>query len=133
MRYKNGYRLSIDDTAQFIRSELAEAIRKGPYSVNCLLAGFEGDQPRLYWLDYLGSVIETSKAAHGYAEFLVSSVMDTLQTAEMTEEEGLKVLEKCLVSMRQRFVMSQTSFTIKVVRKDGIRVIREAVKPPGAF
>jgi 20S proteasome subunit beta 4 len=100
MRYKNGYRLSIDDTAQFIRSELAEAIRKGPYSVNCLLAGFEGDQPRLYWLDYLGSVIETSKAAHGYAEFLVSSVMDTLQTAEMTEEEGLKVLEKCLVSMR---------------------------------
>jgi 20S proteasome subunit beta 4 len=51
-------------------------------------------------LDYLGSVIETSKAAHGYAEFLVSSVMDTLQTAEMTEEEGLKVLEKCLVSMR---------------------------------
>lgn len=29
--------------------------------------------------------------------------------------------------------MSQTSFTIKVVRKDGIRVIREAVKPPGAF
>ncbi len=100
MRYKNGYRLSTDDTAQFIRSELAEAIRKGPYSVNCLLAGFEGDQPKLYWLDYFGSVIETSKAAHGYAEFLVSSVMDTLQTAEMTEEEGLKVLEKCLVSMR---------------------------------
>jgi len=89
LSFKNGYKLSIDDTAQYIRSELAEAIRKGPYSVNCLLAGFEGDLPRLYWMDYLGSVIETSKAAHGYAEYLVSSVMDTLQTAEMTEEQGI--------------------------------------------
>ena len=48
--------------------------------VNCLLAGFEGDQPRLFWLDYLGSVIEVRKAAHGYAEYLVSSTMDTLET-----------------------------------------------------
>lgn len=79
MEYKNGYKLSIEDTANFVRNELAEAIRKGPYMVNCLLAGFEGDEPRLYWLDYLGSVVEVRKAAHGYAEFLTSSVMDTLE------------------------------------------------------
>ena len=29
--------------------------------------------------------------------------------------------------------MSQTSFTIKVIKKDGIRVVREAAKPKGAF
>ena len=80
MQYKNGYKLSIDDTANYIRHELAEAIRKGPYMVNCLLAGFEGDKPRLFWLDYLGSVIEVRKAAHGYAKYLVSSTMDTLET-----------------------------------------------------
>lgn len=78
MEYKNGYKLSIDDTANFIRYELAKAIREGPYMVNLLLAGFEGDKPRLFWLDYLGSLIEVRKAAHGYAEFLVSSTMDTL-------------------------------------------------------
>ena len=48
--------------------------------VNCLLAGFEGDEPRLYWHDYLGSVVELNKAAHGYAEYFVSSTMDTLET-----------------------------------------------------
>ena len=133
LRYKNGHKLSTEDTAQFVRSELAEAIRKGPYSVNCLLAGFEGDEPKLYWLDYLGSVIETSKAAHGYAEFLTSSVMDTLQTADLTEEQGLRVIDQCLRSMAERFVISQTSFTIKIVRKDGVRVVREAQKPQGAF
>lgn len=72
--------MSIDDTANFIRHELAEAIRKGPYEVNCLLAGFEGSEPRLYWLDYFGTVVELNKAAHGYAEFLTSSIMDTLET-----------------------------------------------------
>lgn len=79
MEYKNGRKLSIDDTANFIRHELAEALRKGPYQVNCLLAGFQGDSPRLYWLDYLGTVAELKKAAHGYAEYLVSSTMDTLE------------------------------------------------------
>lgn len=133
LQYKNGYKLSTDDTAQFIRSELAEAIRKGPYSVNCLLAGFEGDEPRLYWLDYLGSVIETSKAAHGYAEYLVSSVLDTLQTKDMTEKQGLETIEQCLNSMKERFVISQSSFTIKIVRKSGIEVVRHAVRPKGAF
>ena len=59
--------------------------------------------------------------------------MDTLQTNDLTEEEGLKTIEKCLNSMRDRFVISQSSFTIKIVRKDGIRVVREAVKPEGAF
>ena len=29
--------------------------------------------------------------------------------------------------------MSQTSFTIKVIKKDGVRVVREAAKPKGAF
>lgn len=133
LQYKNGYKLSTDDTAQFIRSEFAEAIRKGPYSVNCLLAGFEGDEPRLYWLDYLGSVIETSKAAHGYAEFLTSSVLDTLQTKDMTEEQGIEAINHCLNTMKDRFVISQSSFTIKIVRKDGIKILREAQRPKGAF
>ncbi len=31
-------------------------------------------------MDYLGSLVELNKAAHGYAEFLTSSVMDTLET-----------------------------------------------------
>lgn len=131
LEYKNGVKLSIDDTANFIRHELAEAIRKGPYSVNILLAGFEGDQPRLYWLDYLGSVVELKKAAHGYAEFLTSTVMDTLETKvlnlikqDMTEEEGISIMDRCLNSMKERFLLTQTSFTVKIIRKDGIKVIR---------
>lgn len=79
LEFKNGVKLDTERTANFVRHELAEALRKGPYQVNCILGGFDGDTPKLYWIDYLGSLVETEKAAHGYAEYFVYSTMDTLQ------------------------------------------------------
>ena len=48
-----------------IRETLAYGIRNGPYQVNCLLAGFDENGPQLYWVDYMGTSIKTSKGAHG--------------------------------------------------------------------
>ena len=92
----------------------------------------------MYWLDYLGSLVELKKAAHGYAEFLTSSVMDTLETKvflflikEINEEQGINMMDRCLNSMKERFIMSQTSFTVKIIRKDGIQTLRSAEVPKG--
>ena len=35
--------------------------------------------------------------------------------------------------MQDRFIMSQTSFTVKVITKNGIETIREAKKPQGVW
>lgn len=47
------------------RSELAYGIRNGPYMVNCLIAGFDQSHPQLYWVDYMGTLVKSVKAAHG--------------------------------------------------------------------
>jgi 20S proteasome subunit beta 4 len=41
-----------------MRTELAEALRRGPYQVNCLIGGFEHStgEAKLYWMDYLGTL-----------------------------------------------------------------------------
>lgn len=49
----------------------------------------------------------------------------------MTEDQGMKIIEQCLVTMRDRFVISQTSFVIKIIKKDGVRVLRDIKKPLG--
>ncbi len=49
----------------FHRSEVAEALRKGPYQANSLIAGYDEDGPALYWLDYLGTLQRVTKGAHG--------------------------------------------------------------------
>lgn len=40
-------------------------------------------------------------------------------------------MERCLNSMKERFVISQNSFTIKIIKKDGIKVIRAPEIPRG--
>lgn len=42
------------------------------------------------------------------------------------------MMDCCLHSMNERFVMSQRSFSVKVITKDGIKVIREPKVPEGA-
>jgi 20S proteasome alpha/beta subunit len=49
----------------------------------------------------------------------------------MTEEQAINVVERCLNSMKERFIMSQTSFTIKIIKKDGIKVLRAPEIPKG--
>lgn len=41
-------------------------------------------------------------------------------------------MDQCINTMQERFVMSQTSFTIKVITKNGIETIRKAQKPEAA-
>ena len=40
---RNGVKLSTHACANFVRNQLAEALRKGPYQVNTLLAGYDKD------------------------------------------------------------------------------------------
>lgn len=42
----------------------------------------------------------------------------------MTEEEGITIIDRCLNTMKERFLISQTSFTVKIIKKDGIKIIR---------
>jgi len=73
-RYNN--RLNTDEVANFTRSVMAENLRKSPYQANCLVAGFDHDGPKLYWMDYLGSSCKVTKAAHGYGSNFLYGIMD---------------------------------------------------------
>lgn len=49
----------------------------------------------------------------------------------MTEEQGINVIDRCLNSLKERFLISQNSFTVKVITKAGIKVIRAPEIPKG--
>lgn len=73
-RYNN--RLNTDELANYTRSILAENLRKKPYQVNCLIAGYDQDGAKLYWMDYLGSSQRVLKGAHGYGGHFLYGIMD---------------------------------------------------------
>ncbi len=70
----------MESTAQFIRTEMAIALRKAPYQTNVLIGGYDliEKQAKLYWMDYLGTLQQVQKGAHGYAGYFVNSVLDNL-------------------------------------------------------
>ena len=123
--YRTGFELSVEASAQYTRTELAAALRKGPYNVNLLLAGydvFEGTA-KLFWLDYFGTLQQVTKGAHGYAAYFVNSVLDNNFVHGMSLDEGIVTMKKCIQELRTRFIINQPTFVAKIITKEGIKVI----------
>lgn len=73
---RNETELSPSALAHYVRGELASSLRsRNPYNVNLLMGGVDPitGKPHLYWLDYLAALAEVPYAAHGYAQYVMSS------------------------------------------------------------
>ena len=124
-KYQNGVELNTSEIASYIRNDLAESIRKNPVQCNCLVAGFDGDEPKLYWFDYLGSYAKLLKAAHGYGAYFLYGLMDNYYKANMSLEEGELIIDKCINELNTRFSISLSKFDVFKITKQGIENISE--------
>lgn len=122
----DGTKLSTHAQANFARGELAKALRKGPYQVNVLMAGYdEGKGGSLYFMDYLGSLQKIPYGSQGYASNFCLSIMDKECMPEgMDEAAALKIVDHCIQELHTRFLLSQPNFIVKVVDKDGVRTVK---------
>ena len=123
--FQNGQRLTTDETATYIRKELAEGIRSSPHQCNCLVAGFDSDGPKLYWLDYLGSYAKLLKAAHGYGAYFLYGLMDNFYKKDLSLKEGEIIIKNCISELKTRFAINMVDFDVFKITKDGIEDISD--------
>lgn len=127
---RSGITMSTAAVANYTRGELARFLRKSPYQCNVLIGGYDaspnGNAPALYSCDYLGTLHKLTFAAEGYAQYFVLSTLDRYWKKNLSLEEGLVVIRKCVAEIQKRLVINQPKFSIKVVDKDGIKVIDPA-------
>lgn len=124
---REGYELSPKATASFVRNQLATSLRsRKPYQVNVLLAGFDEKlaKPSLNWLDYLGTNIELPYCAHGYAGFYTTSLLDRHYRADMSQAEGLELLDMCVKELEKRMPVDFGGVRVKVVDATGVTEVR---------
>ncbi|KAK3042189.1 hypothetical protein RJ639_001309 [Escallonia herrerae] len=129
--FRNGIPLTTAAAANFTRGELATALRKNPYSVNIVLAGYDkGIGPSLYYIDYIATLHKVDKAAFGYGSYFSLAMMDRHYHKDMSVEEAIELVDKCIIEIRSRLVVAPPNFVIKIVDKDGAREYawRESVK-----
>uniref|UniRef100_UPI0037E93B27 proteasome subunit beta type-2 n=1 Tax=Semicossyphus pulcher TaxID=241346 RepID=UPI0037E93B27 len=121
-KMRNGYELSPSAAANFTRKNLADYLRsRTPYHVNLLLAGYDDtDGPGLYYMDYLSSLAKAPFAAHGYGAFLTLSILDRHYRPDLTREEAMDLLKKCVEELSKRFILNLPSFNVRLIDKEGI-------------
>ncbi|XP_051927400.1 proteasome subunit beta type-2 [Hippocampus zosterae] len=121
-KMRNGYELSPAAAANFTRKNLAEYLRsRTPYHVNMLLAGYDDtDGPGLYYMDHLSSLVKAPFAAHGYGAYFTLSILDRYYKPDLTRDEALDVLKKCIEELNRRFILNLPFFTVRLIDKEGI-------------
>jgi 20S proteasome subunit beta 4 len=138
---RSGIPMSLSAVAHYTRGELARFLRKSPYQCNLMLAGYDAENKvdgspactSLYSIDYLGTLTKLKFAAEGYAQYFVLSTLDRFWKKNLSEEGALAVLQKAIAEVKKRLVINQPRFCIKIVDKDGVRVLQAADEfTPGA-
>ncbi|ORX74260.1 proteasome beta 2 subunit [Linderina pennispora] len=126
---RNARDLSVGETANFIRGELARALRsRNPFQVNLLVAGYDKEKKEaaLYWIDYLAAMAKVPYGAHGYCSYFLYSVMDREYTEDITLEQALDIVKKCIAVIKTRFMIDLPDFTIKIIDQNGTREIEQS-------
>ncbi|KAL7207424.1 hypothetical protein ACSBR1_029390 [Camellia fascicularis] len=86
------------------------------------LAGYDKEiGPSLYYIDYIASLHKFDKAAFGYGSYFSLSMMDRHYYSNMTLEEAVDLVDKCIMEIRSRLVVAPPNFVIKIVDLDGAR------------
>lgn len=122
-RMRNGYSLSPQAAANFTRNELAEHIRsRHPYLANLLMGGFNSENKKssLYYMDYLGTMVEVPYGAHGYGSHFILGILDKEHRSDMTLEEAEELLKKCFSEIQKRLIINLPSFSYYIVGEEGI-------------
>jgi 20S proteasome subunit beta 4 len=121
-RIRNGYDLSPAAAAYFVRNQLAEFLRsRTPYQVNMLLAGHDHiEGPSLFFIDYLGTMAKMPFAVHGYAASFSFGLLDKHYRPDMTEAEGVQLLQFCINELYKRFILNIPKFKLHKIDKDGV-------------
>lgn len=122
--FRTALTMSTKSAASYIKTELAQALRRNPFQVNLLVAGWDKDVgASLYWIDYLGSQAKMEYAAHGYAGYFLYSTMDAKWRPGMDEAAALELARVCIAELAKRFTIHQPHFTAKLVSAAGTREV----------
>lgn len=123
----DGLELSPHACAHFVRHTLSDGLRSGSgaQQVNLLVGGVVPNAEsaasvgELYWIDYLGSMVPLPFACQGYGSYFCMGLLDRYYRSDLTADDAIALLKRCLHELKVRFVANLPAFTVRVYRADG--------------
>lgn len=109
--------ITVDASVKLLSNILNEN-RIFPYYVHLLVGGFD-EEPRLYSLDALGSVIDETKVATGSGSPVAYGVLEDKFKENKSVEDNIPIALKAIDAAIERDAMSGNNVNLAKITKDG--------------
>ncbi|CEF66242.1 Proteasome subunit beta type-2 [Strongyloides ratti] len=128
---RNGYEIGPRSAHHWLRSHIAKSLRsRDAYQVELLLGGYDDYEKKAFLgsIDYLGNGIpDQNYLFRGFCGRFCYAIMDNMYRRNMSEEDGLVALRKCLEEGKKRFIANVPKFSVMVIDKNGVRHLEDIV------
>ncbi|UXD21212.1 proteasome subunit beta [Ignicoccus pacificus DSM 13166] len=119
-------RMPVKSAAMFLSNVLFGAARVYPYIVQFLLGGYD-TAPRLYSLDWFGTVAEETFLVTGSGSPMAVGVLEAEYSEDMSVEDAVKLALKAVYAATRRDTASGEGIDVAIITKDGIRMERHSL------
>ncbi|WKX90396.1 hypothetical protein Q1695_009330 [Nippostrongylus brasiliensis] len=126
---RNGYELCPRSAHHWIRRGIAEALRSEDYyAVDVLLGGYDDKENKAFLgsVDYLGNGLDNQPYLfRGFCGRFCYAILDREYKKNMTEEQGLTLMKKCIAEAKRRFVANIPGYKVVIIDKKGYRQLAD--------
>ena len=112
--------LTIKSMASILSNVIFSRARILPYIVQLIVAGYDSE-PRIYTLDWFGTVTEEKYVATGSGSPIAISIIETSYRDDLSLHEALAIAVKAVNAAMKRDVASGEGIDVVAVTKEGYR------------
>jgi 20S proteasome subunit beta 4 len=117
---QNGIELSPRVLAHMYQGRVQGSLRERPLTTSTLIGGRTGDEYDLWFVDNYGAISSVPFYASGYASYFLYGIFDREYREDISLEEGVEILQKCVDLMKERILLDLDRFILKIVTGQGI-------------
>ncbi|MFX1601608.1 MAG: proteasome subunit beta [Promethearchaeota archaeon] len=115
---ETGERISTKSMAKLVSNYLYSR-KMMPLYTNLVIAGIDKDEPKLYTLDALGSLMEDDYGTAGTGMLLSIGILEAEYTKDITVAAGEKLVEKAIRNSMKRDAMTGNGIDILIITEKG--------------
>lgn len=115
---ETGERISTKSMAKLVSNYLYSR-KMMPLYTNLVIAGMDKDEPKLYTLDALGSLMEDDYGTAGTGMLLSIGILEAEYTKDITVAAGEKLVEKAIRNSMKRDAMTGNGIDILIITEKG--------------
>lgn len=119
---RNSVPVTAEVAAHVIQKTVHASLRGDPYKAGCLVA----DKDVLFAVDMYGAMWKADYACMGYAQYFLYGILDKEWNSSISLDQAMGLVQKCVVALKDRFVLGTTNYSVKIVSEKGIeeRVVK---------